>query len=96
MEPEFTEEQMDRMIAAWHRHTQAMTALVMNLTTLLHDAEVKYDAETVAVIENNLEALRLSAEPLDGGASYTEFITELTGAMAEVFVADDKPNRNLI
>lgn len=96
MEPEYTEEQMDRMIEAWHRHTVALTALVMNLTTLLDDAEVKYDAETVRVLENNMEALRLSAKPLDGGEGYTKFVTELTEAMAGVFVEDDKPNRNLI
>lgn len=96
MEPEFTEEQMDRMIEAWHRHTMALTALAMNLTTLLDNADVKYDAETVRVLENNMEAMRLSAEPLDGGEGYTSFVTDLTEAMAQVFVESDKPNRNLI
>lgn len=96
MEPEFTEEQMDRMIEAWHRHTMALTALVMNLTTLLDNAEVAYDEETVRVLENNMEAMRITASTLDGGEGYTSFVTDLTEAMSQVFVADDKPNRNLI
>lgn len=97
MEPKFTEDDMDRMIEAWHRHTMALTALAINLTTLLHSTEIEYDAETVKVLENNMEGMRRTAETLDGGEGYTEFITDLTESMAEVFVASDEgPNRNLI
>lgn len=96
MEDGYTGEQMDNLIEAWHRHVMSVLALTMNLTTITDHSGYRFGSEEAEVFAANLEAIIETAKVLDGGQSYSRFIEEMTEAMAQVFAADDKPNRNLI
>ena len=90
---------IEMLIERWHQHSLALTALMINLVTIIDHADIVIDGEEAQeVLARNIEAIIESARRLDGDDAYTQFLTELTEAMAQVFEKEDEvgPNRNLI